>query len=148
MRTILIIILCGFLSLPSLIFGQERSDAAVPGEEEATIYFYRKPEFYNGRFACWLDDTRLINNFQASSYFWLNIPAGTYKMRTNGRPSWIIYEKEYQLEVEAGKVYYIEGVIDYDFLGTALFLQVRSQEDFDELRGKIKFDERAIRSLD
>ena len=50
--------------------------------------------------------------------------------------------------MEVGQVYYIEAVIDYDFLGTALFLQERNQADFDKLQAKLIFDVRAIRSLD
>ncbi|MBX2870742.1 MAG: DUF2846 domain-containing protein [Saprospiraceae bacterium] len=147
MRTVLLIISLGLL-LPILVNGQEGNSNAPTEQEQATIYFYRKAEFYNGRFECWVDDVRLVSNYKAASYFWLNLPAGTYEIRTNGRPSWLIYEKKYQLKVEAGQVYYIEGVIEYDFLGTALFLQERNQADFDELQSKLKFDASAIRLLD
>ncbi len=147
MRVVLMIVFLG-LTLPTFVNGQQSTNNTPNREDYATIYFYRKPEFFNGRFSCWVDDLRLINNFRASTYFWLNLPAGSYEIRTNGRPTWIIYEKKYELKVEAGEVYYIEAVIDYDFLGTALFLQVRSQEDFDQLSNKLNFDERAIRLLD
>ncbi|MEL6658066.1 MAG: DUF2846 domain-containing protein [Bacteroidota bacterium] len=147
MRTVIIVLLL-VLALPAGAKAQQSGDSTPASEKEATLYFYRKPEFFNGRFDCWLNETRLIKNFQAASYFWLNIPAGTYEMKTSGKPTWSIAEKKYELRVEAGEVYYIEAVINYDFLGTALFLEVRSQEDFDQLQTKITFDERAIRSLD
>lgn len=146
-RTILTILSLALI-WPGVAFGQQSSDVATDQEEYATLYFYRKPEFYSGRFDCWIGETRLIKNFQRSSYFWLNLPAGTYEMKTDGRPAWTIYEKKYELKVEAGLVYYIEAVLDYDFLGTALLLQVRSQADFDLLKSKLSFDERAIRVLD
>lgn len=147
MRIAPLIILLGLLS-PILVTGQQDSSSVHTEESYATIYFYRKAEFYNGRFECWVDETRLLSNFRAASYFWLNLPAGNYEIRTNGRPTWLIYEKKYQLKVEAGQVYYIEGVIEYDFLGTALFLQERKQANFDELKSKLKFDTRAIRLLE
>ncbi len=145
---IILIILSFALIWPAMAIGQQSSDVVSEQEEYATLYFYRKPEFYSGRFDCWIGETRLIKNFQRSSYFWLNLPAGTYEIKTNGRPAWTIYEKKYELKVEAGQVYYIEAVLDYDFLGTALLLQVRSQADFDLLKSKLSFDERAIRVLD
>ncbi|MEL7220931.1 MAG: DUF2846 domain-containing protein [Bacteroidota bacterium] len=147
MRTILFIILLG-LSLPTVVSGQQGSDTTSTEQDNATLYFYRKPEFYNGRFECWVNEVRLISNFKARSYFWLNLPAGNYEIRTNGRPSWLIFEKKYQLKIEAGQVYYIEAVIDYDFLGTALFLQERTKEEFDQLQTKLTFDARAIRLLE
>ena len=147
MRIVLMVFLLG-LTLPAFLRGQQTSGTAATKEDYATLYFFRKPEFYNGRFDCWMDEVRLINNFRSASYFWLNLPAGTYEIRTNGRPSWSIAEKKYQLKVEAGQDYYIEAVIDYDFLGTALILQERSQADFDQLQAKLTFDERAIRLLD
>lgn len=146
-RTVLTIV---FLALiwPTLVFGQQNSGVAAAQETYATLYFYRKPEFYSGRFDCWIGETRLVKSFQSSTYFWLNLPAGTYEMKTNGRPVWTIYEKNYELKVEAGQVYYIEAVLDYDFLGTALLLKIRSQADFDNLKSKLSFDERAIRLLE
>ena len=147
MRFVLLVISLGSL-FPVLLNGQEDTSGVDKEGTYATIYFYRKAEFYNGRFECWVDKTRLLSNFRAASYFWLNLPAGNYEIRTNGRPTWLIYEKKYQLKVEAGQVYYIEGVIEYDFLGTALFLQEREQEDFDRLKSKLKFDVRAIRLLE
>lgn len=147
MRITPLILSLGLL-LPILATGQQDSSSVQTDEAYATIYFYRKAEFYNGRFECWVDETRLLSNFRAASYFWLNLPAGNYEIRTNGRPTWLIYEKKYQLKVEAGQVYYIEGVIEYDFLGTALFLQERNKTDFAALKSKLNFDVRAIRLLD
>ena len=136
------------LALPLLVHGQESSDTISTDSNYATIYFYRKPEFYTGRFECWVDEVRLVSNFRPRNYFWLNLPVGTYEMRTNGRPRWLTYEKKYELKVEAGQVYYIEAVTDYDFLGNALSLVERSKADFDQLQTKLKFDERAKRQLD
>ncbi len=147
MRIVPLILTLGVF-LPVHVIGQQDTSSVQREEASATIYFYRKAEFYNGRFECWVDETRLLSNFRAASYFWLNLPAGNYEIRTTGRPSWLIYEKRYQLKVEAGQVYYIEGVIEYDFLGTALFLQERKQVDFDALKSKLKFDVQAIRLLD
>lgn len=147
MKIVLLVISFGFL-LPSIVTGQQDTSAMHMEQEEATIYFYRRAEFYNGRFECWVDDLRLVSNFKAASYFWLNLPAGTYEIRTNGRPTWLIYEKKYQLKVEAGQVYYIEAVIEYDFLGTALFLQERNQADFNANKSKLNFDASAIRLLE
>lgn len=147
MRTILIILFLG-LAIPEIAQGQESKAPIDTTQDYATIYFYRKPEFYNGRFACWVDDVRLTWNFRSSKYFWLNLPAGNYEIRTTGKPSWVIYEKKYQLKVEAGQEYYIEAFVDYDFLGTALFLAERSKEDFDQLQDKLTFDARAKRLLE
>ena len=147
MRSVLIIMLLALL-FPTIAIGQQSSDGAPNREDYATLYFYRKPEFYSGRFDCWVNETQLVRNFRASTYFWLNLPAGTYEIRTDGRPTWTTYEKKYQLQLEAGQVYYIEAVLEYDFLGNALILQERKQSDFDQLQAKLTFDERAIRLLD
>lgn len=147
MRIVLLVILLGLL-LANMATGQQDTLSTQTEQAYATIYFYRKAEFYNGRFECWVDDLRLVSNFKAASYFWLNLPAGNYEIKTNGRPTWLIYEKKYQLKVEAGQIYYIEAVIEYDFLGTALFLQERKRAAFDKLKSKLKFDVRAIRLLD
>jgi hypothetical protein len=136
------------LMLPQPVKGQEARDTAKISKDYATLYFYRKPEFYSGRFACWVDDVRLVSDFRSANYFWLNLPAGDYEIRTNGTPRWIVYEKKYQLKIEAGQEYYIEAVVDYDFLGTALFLRERSKADFEKLQTKLTFDARAKRKLD
>ncbi|MEL6675046.1 MAG: DUF2846 domain-containing protein [Bacteroidota bacterium] len=145
-----IIIYILFLSLivPVAVKGQEGEPAPAKQRDYATIWFYRKPEFYNGRFACWVDEVKLVSEFRSASYFWLNLPPGTYEIRTDGRPAWAIYEKKYQLKVEAGQQYYVEAGVDYDFLGTALFLNERSKTEFNQIQSKLTFDARANRTLD
>lgn len=147
MRTGLLLILLA-LMLYTPLKGQPTADSTLISQDYATIYFYRKQEFYNGRFECWVDQIRLVSNFSRGSYFWLNLPAGDYEIRTKGIPKWIISEKKYQLKVESGQVYYIEAVVDYDFLGTALFLKERSQTAFNQQQSKLTFDARAKRTLE
>lgn len=148
MRTILFILLIG-LGLPLVAQQPLVSDSASIAEANtATLYFYRKPEFYSGRFECWVNDVRVISNFQAANYFWLNLPAGAYEIRTIGKPRWAFFEKKYQLKVEAGQDYYIEAVLNYDFLGTGLSLEERTQTDFEQLQDKINFNADALRQLD
>ena len=142
------ILIIGVVLFCAPLHGQTGSDSMPESEEQATLYFYRKPEFYDGRLAIWIGQTQLVNEFRASHYFWVNLPAGTYEIRTNGRPSWVISEKKYQLQVEAGQEYYIEAVLEYDFLGTALLLEERSLAEFNKRRSKLRLDERAIRSLE
>lgn len=147
MRTLLLTMLLG-LSLQMLAQDATTTDSGSINDDTATLYFYRKPEFYNGRFEIWVNGVRIVSNFRSSTYFWLNLEAGTYEIRTKGRPSWAIYENKYQLQIEAGQKYYIEAVLNYGFLETSLRLEERNQADFQQLNDKLRFNANARRQLD
>lgn len=148
MRNRMALLIVAGLALTTIANAQAPKAPTTDGKEHATLFFYRKSEFFRGRLDCWLDKTKLVENFQDGTFFRVNVPPGVYEVRTNGRPIWRIYEKKYQLVVEAGQDYYLEGVLDYDFFGTALILEERKAADFFKLVRKLSFDERAVQSLE
>lgn len=118
----------------------------APGQ--AVLYIYQKGSFGNGQYNLWINGKMVVERFQARSYFSIQVPAGSLQLHTTGRPKYFVAEKNFRLEVHAGQEYYLEAVVDYDFMSGSLYLVQRNAEDFKKRLKGLKLDEKAKTKLE
>ena len=113
--------------------------AALPGyaqqapksaDEPAVIFIFRRTGFQRSQFDIHINGQLVAKDFPGRAYFAIKTPPGELLLRTTGRPKYYMEEKTFRLRAEAGKTYYLEAVLDYDFLSGALYLVQRTEEDF------------------
>ncbi|MEZ4987234.1 MAG: hypothetical protein R2795_19695 [Saprospiraceae bacterium] len=114
-----------FIAVTVVSLQGQKSDAAL-----ATIYFYQRSGY--GRIAAdvYFGNKPFVQGLRQRSYSVVQCPAGALQLRTSGRPRYFITEKTFLLEVEAKQTYFIEVVMDYDFLTSSFYLVRRAEADF------------------
>jgi len=118
----------------------------APGH--AMLYVYQKGSFGNGQYNLWINGKMVVNRFQARSYFSIQVPAGSLQLRTAGLPKYFVAEKNFRLQVQAGQEYYLEAVVDYDFMSGSLYLVQRNAEDFKKRQKDLRLNEKAKTKLE
>lgn len=114
---------------------QETSNSS----EEATLVIYRKPHLNFTSFRIYGDETILIPDVEANAYYLIKRKPGSIFLKTEGSVLRNLTEKrEYSLTLEAGKTYYLEAILEYQFLLTSLHLVKRSEVDGAEAILKMK----------
>lgn len=141
-RILLLALLLAALSLAV----SSAAQSAGPGR--GVVYIYQKGSFGNGQYDLWINGQKVVERFQARSYFSIQIPAGAVELRTAGRPKYFVVEKNFRLEVQAGQEYYLEAVVDFDFMSGSLYLVQRSAEDFKKRIKGLKLNEKAKTRLE
>lgn len=137
------------LALTVLAHTHSWSQAVAPQEAELSkLVFYRRASFFRGHLELWAKDEAVAKGFQGNTYFELEVPSGELQLLTTGRPAWAISSRRFRMQVEAGKTYYIEVALDYDFIATTFYLVQRTEEEFLNRKHKMKRDEQAKRKLD
>jgi hypothetical protein len=141
-RTLLLVL----LSAASSFVVSSTAQSTGPGR--AVVYIYQKGSFGNGQYDLWINGQKVVERFQARSYFSIQVPAGALELRTAGRPKYFVVEKNFRLEVQAGQEYYLEAVVDFDFMSGSLYLVQRSAEDFKKRLKGLKLNEKAKAKLE
>ncbi len=116
--------------------------------EPAVIFIFRKAGFQRNFFDIYINDQLVAKTFPGRSYFAIKTPPGELLLRTAGHPKYYIEEKTFRLRAEAGKTYYLEAVLDYDFMSGALYLVQRTEEDFRRRLKSLQLYEKAKTELD
>lgn len=114
----------------------------------ATLYIYQKGSFGRSLFDIWINDQLAAQDFKARSYFIVKVPVGTLRLRTTGRPAYFVEEKNFRLQVYSGQEYYLEAILDYDFMSSSLYLVERKAEDFHNRKNGLKLNESAKTTLE
>lgn len=97
---------------------------------EATLVIYRKPHLNFTSFRIYGDETIFVPEVEANSYYLIKRKPGKILLKTEGNALRNFAEKrEYSLTLEAGKTYYLEALLEYQFLLTSLHLVKRSDVD-------------------
>jgi hypothetical protein len=117
-------------------------------DEPAVIFIFRKTGFQRSLFEIYINDQLIAKDFPGRAYFAIKTPPGELLLRTAGRPKYYIEEKTFRLRVDAGKTYYLEAVLDYDFMSGALYLVQRTEEDFRRRLKSLQLYEKAKTELD
>ncbi len=117
-------------------------------ESHAVLYIYRKGAFRNGYYDIWINGKAIVKDFRPRTYFAVKTLPGTLYIRTTGRPIHFVEEKTFRMEVLAGREYYLEAVLDYDFLSGSLYLVQRHADDFQQRLKGLKLDEKAKTKLE
>ncbi|MEO1808649.1 MAG: hypothetical protein AAFU33_27840 [Bacteroidota bacterium] len=126
------------------------TSSMLPVQDElATIRIYQKSSFASPRFALEINEQLRIKPLKARSWLEFQIPAGTHKIATVSPNQFFGYDsKSYTMKVEAGKIYYFEAVIDYNFFSLNMLLMEREAEEAEIYIKRFKKDEKAIPQMD
>ncbi len=117
-------------------------------DEPAVIFIFRRAGFQRNFFDIYINNQLVAKTFPGRSYFAIKTPPGELLLRTTGHPKYYIEEKTFRLRAEAGKTYYLEAVLDYDFMSGALYLVQRTEEDFRRRLKSMQLHEKAKTELD
>jgi|APTNR8051073442_1049403.scaffolds.fasta_scaffold00226_39 hypothetical protein len=122
---------------------------AAAQQQPATLYIYQRSTFSRAvAFDVWINGQQVAVAFPARSYFILQAPPGVLNLRTIGRPAYIAETKTFQLNVNAGQTYYLEAILDYDFMSSALYLVQRDATEFRRRQKSLQLNENAKTKLE
>ncbi len=141
-RTFIFAVLLLLLGSAHIIVAQNMA----PGQ--AALHIYQKGSFGNGQYNLWINGKMVVERFQARSYFSIQVPAGSLQLRTAGLPKYFVTEKNFRLQVQAGQEYYLEAVVDYDFMSGSMYLVQRNAEDFKKRLKGLRLNEKAKTKLE
>lgn len=111
-----------------MIFISGRSEAQ--DSSEAILVIYRKPHLNFTSFRIYGDEAILIPEVDANTYYLIKRKPGRILLKTEGSVFRNLAEKrEYSMTLEADKTYYLEAILEYQFLLTSLHLVKRSEID-------------------
>jgi hypothetical protein len=141
-RTLMYAVLLLFLGSTHHIAAQNMASG------QAVLHIYQKGSFGNGQYNLWINGKMVVERFQARSYFSIQVPAGSLQLRTAGLPKYFVTEKNFRLQVQTGQEYYLEAVVDYDFMSGSLYLVQRNAEDFKKRLKGLRLNEKAKTKLE
>lgn len=110
-------------------------------EEYATLVVYRKGDFGGPSFSVSINEKKVIAELKQRSYIVTRVKPGSIIFKVQGGN--FIESKRFSMEVAAGKTYFLEAVVDYDFLFSSVHLVLRSPENAQKAMRKFKQDEKA-----
>ena len=117
----------GLLVMLSAIF---LMGAGFPLEqtEHARLRIYKKGYTRSG-FGIKINDQLVVKSLKNRTWMEIEVPLGTLTLETVPEVRYPTNAgKSFSLKVEAGKVYYLEAVIDYAFLTSTMYLVLREKE--------------------
>lgn len=131
----------------SLLLSAFTGDALQKEASTATLIFYQRGSFANGNFKLIINDQTVADPFLARTYLEVTVPVGNLTIHTTsdrfGEES-----KRFAFTTAPGKTYYIEAIMDYDFMIRSLYLvQREAQEALTRIK-KLKRDEKALQKVD
>lgn len=142
-------ICCGFLFAitATCLMGS----SASPGQtERATLRIYCKT--YNGYgsgFGVKINEQLVITRLKNKSWLEIEVPAGTLALETVPELSYPTYAgKTYSMQIEAGKLYYLEAVIDYEFLVSSMYLVLRDENQAIADMKRLNQETNALQKID
>lgn len=128
------------------------SSARIPSpiqENKAVLKIYQRGGYGRTGFSLKINDQLICKRLKSRAWFEVEVPPGKLTLETSPEFRYPTYEgKSFSLEVEKGKVYYLESVIDYEFLISRTYLVLRdSARAMKEMR-RFKLDENAKNRLE
>lgn len=130
-----------------LLLAAFTGDTSPKEASTATLIFYQRGSFANGSFKLMINDQTVADPFLARTYFEVTVPVGNLTLRTVsdrfGEDS-----KRFTFNTAPGKTYYIEAVMDYDFMIRSLYLVQREAQEALNRMKKLKRDEKALQKVD
>lgn len=140
---------CGFLFVitATLLMG---TSVTPKQTERATLRIYCKT--YNGYgsgFGIKINDQLVINHLKNKSWLEVEVPAGTLALETVPELSYPTYAgKAYSMQIEAGKLYNLEAVIDYEFLVSSMYLVLRDENEAIADMKRLNQETNALQKID
>lgn len=120
----------------------------TPQEATALLKIYQRGGYFRSGFSLKING-QTITKLRARTWFEVQVPEGKLSLETVPEFRYPSFEgKSFTLEVEKGKVYYIEGLMDYEFMISRMFLVQRDSARAVKDMKRFKVDEKAKSKLD
>ncbi|MFK7924801.1 MAG: hypothetical protein AB8H47_22775 [Bacteroidia bacterium] len=118
---------CGILFIMTTILLMGASSPLVQ-TEYATLRIYNKGYSRSG-FGIKINDQMVVKSLKNRSWMELEVPVGTLTLETVPEVRYPTNAgKSFSMKVEAGKLYYLEAVLDYEFWANTMYLVLREQK--------------------
>ena len=121
---------------------------AMDQEAQAKLRIYKKA--YSGPgFGLNNNAQKVLKHFKNRSWIEVEVPAGRLILETIPSFRYPGNEgKSFSLEVEAGKLYYLEAVVDYDFFASTMYLFLRDKERSEKEMKRFKQGEYVFKKVE
>lgn len=118
--------------------------------ERATLRIYCTTcNGYGSGFGVKINEQLVIKRFKNKSWLEIEVPAGTLVLETVPELSYPTYAgKTYSMQIEAGKLYYLEAVRDYEFLISTMYLVLREANRAKADMKRLNQENNALQKID
>ncbi|MEM8888795.1 MAG: hypothetical protein AAGD28_12495 [Bacteroidota bacterium] len=121
-QSLLYSFLISLLSL--LLIGAQSS---LEQEAHATLRIYKKAYTSSG-FGIKINEQIVVKNLRNRTWFEVEVPVGKLTIETVSEVRYpTVKQKSFSLEVEAGNLYYLEAIVDYEFWVSSMYLVLREK---------------------
>lgn len=116
--------------------------------EHATLRIYKKGYTRPG-FGIKINDQMVVKSLKNRSWLHIEVPVGTLTLETVPEVRYPTNAgKSFSLEIEAGKLYYLEAVIDYEFWTSTMYLVLREKERAEAEMKRFKQERNALQKVE
>lgn len=120
----------------------------VSQDSTAILKIYQRGGYGRSGFSLTINGQQ-ITKLKGRTWFEVQVPEGKLSLETVPAFRYPSYEgKSFILEVEKGKVYYLEGVYDHEFMVSRMFLVQRDSARAMRYMNRFKRDEKAKSKLE
>ena len=114
-----------------------------------TLRVYQKSSFQQSRFSLQINNRVVAKPLRNRSWFEVKIPEGVHEIKTVPTMRYSAFDgRSYEFKVEAGKPYYLEAVVEYEFFVSKMYLIEREEAEAEKHIQRFKKDEKALTFVD
>ncbi|MEM9327805.1 MAG: hypothetical protein AAGA85_19200 [Bacteroidota bacterium] len=122
-----LILTCGTVTFPAPL-----------QKESSQVIIFRGGSYILQRFELWVNDEPVLQPFKQNTAITLTLPEGDVKVALSRGSSWGLHgSREYVIQVEAGRTYYLQAELEYDFPVTYLGLTVSNSQRYLKMLPKL-----------
>ncbi|MEZ4777713.1 MAG: hypothetical protein R3D00_31355 [Bacteroidia bacterium] len=141
---------CGTLFIMTTIVLMGAS-SPLEQTEHATLRIYNKGYYagFSSGFGVKINDQMVVKRLKGRSWVDVKVPVATLTLETVpefGYPTYV--GKTYSLKTEAGNLYYLEAVLDYEFLTSTMHLVLREKSRAETEMKRLKQENNVIQKLE
>ncbi|TAE94850.1 MAG: hypothetical protein EAZ80_09940 [Runella slithyformis] len=114
--------------------------------EYGTLTIYRRRDYFTQSFSIKINNTFITKNLGNNEYLTVEVPTGQAIIETSG--GYLTEKQTFTITVKKDEIYYLKGVVDYDYFSNALYLRkVLPPEAFADLK-KLSLNAQLVKKLE
>jgi hypothetical protein len=114
--------------------------------EYGTLTIYRRRDYFTQSFNVKINNTLITKNLGSNEYLTVEVPTGQATIETSG--GYLTEKQTFTITVKKDEIYYLKGVVDYDYFSNALYLRkVLPPEAFADLK-KLSLNAQLVKKLE
>lgn len=142
-------ICCGFLFAITATLFMGASPAPAQTERATVRIYYKTYIGFGSGFGVKINEQMVIKRLKSKSWMEVEVPVGTLVIETVPELDYPTYAgKAYSIQIEAGKLYNLEAVLDYEFLTSTMYLVLREENRAEEEMKRLKQENNALQKID